>query len=69
MPKGEPDSIIYLCEMLSKIIIILLIILSAIYASPIVTFTSDLTPFPGSFTKHQFEPKSSASAHINHLRN
>lgn len=66
---NSADSIIYLCKLLSKIIIILLIVLSAKFALTMVTFSTDITPFPGSLSKHQFQPKSSASAHINHFRN
>lgn len=65
---NSADSIIYLCKLLSKIIIILLIILSAKFALTMVTFSTDITPFPGSLSKHPFQPKSSASAHINHFR-
>lgn len=67
--KTVQDSIIYLCKLLSKIIIILLIMLSAKFALTLVKFATDITPFPAFLTKHQFQPKSSASARINHFIN
>lgn len=54
--KTVQDSIIYLCKLLSKIIIILLIMLSEKFALTLVKFATDITPFPAFLTKHRFQP-------------